>query len=61
MRNLHAADHHPIRITKAGKYFAKELGLGSILPVKIRDIHKSEKKYIAISVVDYENKAIKQK
>ena len=52
------ANHHPARITKADKYFPKRLDFKDIkLPVKIRDIHKIEKKNaIGISVFGYENK-----
>ena len=30
VRYLHPADHHPARITKAGKYFAKEFDFKDI-------------------------------
>ena len=55
---LNPADHHPTRITKAEKNFAKKLDFKGIkLPVKIRDIHKIEKKNsIAFIVIGYENK-----
>ena len=56
---LNPADHHPARITKADKDFAKTLGFKDIkFPVKIRDIHKIENKNsIDISVFGHENKA----
>ena len=45
VKYLHPADHHPARITKADKNFAKELDFkDKKFPVKIRDIHKIEKK-----------------
>ena len=58
VRYLNPADHHPARITKADKDFAKKLDFKGIkFPVKIRDIHKMEKKNsIDISVFGYENK-----
>ena len=58
VRYLNRANHHPARITKADKDFAKRLGFKDIkFPVKIRDIHKIEKKNsIGISVFGYENK-----
>ena len=38
---LNPADHHPARIAKADKNFAKTLDFQDIkLAVKIRDIHK---------------------
>ena len=57
VRYLNRANHHPARITKADKDFAKRLGFKDIkFPVKIRDIHKIEKKNsIGISVFGYEN------
>ena len=40
-----SADYYPARITKANKNFAKRLDFKDIkFPVKIRDIHKIEKK-----------------
>ena len=58
VRYLNPADHHPARITKADKDFAKRLDFKDIkFPVKIRDIHKIEKKSsIGNSVFGYENK-----
>ena len=45
VRYLNPADHHPPRITKADKDFAKTLDFKNInFPVKIRDIHKIENK-----------------
>ena len=44
VRYLNPADHHPARITKADKDFAKRLDFKDIkFPVKIRDIRKIEK------------------
>ena len=59
VRYLIPADHNPRRITKADKDFAKRLDFKDIkFPVKIRDIHKIEKKKnsIGINVLGYENK-----
>ena len=45
VRYLNPADHHPARITKAGKDFAKNLDFkDKRFPVKVRHIHKIEKK-----------------
>ena len=45
VRYLNPADHYPAKITKADKDFAKKLDFKDIkFPVKIRDIHKIEKK-----------------
>ena len=45
VRYLNLANHHPARIAKAGKHFAKTLDFKDIkFPVKIRDIHKIGKK-----------------
>ena len=57
IRYLNPADHHPAGITKADKDFAKKLDFKDIkFPVKIRGIHKIEKKNsIGISVFSYEN------
>ena len=51
-------DHNPRRITKGDKDFAKRLDFKYIkFPVKIRDVHKIEKKNsIIISIFGYENK-----
>ena len=58
VRYSNPADRNPTRIAKAGKYFATKLGFkDKKFPVKIRDIHKIEKKNsIGISVFGYENK-----
>ena len=58
VRYLQPADHHPARIRKVDKGFAKELDFKDIkCPVKIRDIHKTKKKKsITISDFGYENK-----
>ena len=57
VKYLKLADHHPARITKADKDFAKMLDFKDIkIPVKIRDIYKIENKNsIDISVFGYEN------
>ena len=45
VKYLHPADHHPARITKANKNFAKELDFKEIkFSVKVRDIRKIEKR-----------------
>ena len=45
VRYLHHAHHHPARIRKADKDFAKKLDFKDIkFPVKIRDIQEIEKK-----------------
>ena len=45
VRYLNLADHDPRKITKSNKGFAKRLDFKDIkFPVKIRDIHKIEKK-----------------
>ena len=56
-RYLNPADHHPARITKGDKGFAKSLDFKDMnFPVKIRDIHKIENyNSINISVFGYEN------
>ena len=42
---LNPGNHLPVRITKTDKEFAKKLAFADIkFPVKIRDIHKIEKK-----------------
>ena len=58
VRYLNPADHNPRIITKTDKNFAKRLDFKEIkFLVKIRDIHKIEKKNsTGISVVGYENK-----
>ena len=44
-RHLNPADHHPARIRKVDKDFAKELDFKDIkFPIKIKYIHKIEKK-----------------
>ena len=55
---INIQNHHPARITKADKYFAKRLDIKNLkFPVKTIDIHKIEqKKSIGNSVVGYENK-----
>ena len=45
VRYLNPVHHHPTRITKADRDFPKKIHYKNIkLPVKIRDIHKIEKK-----------------
>ena len=45
VRYLNPANHHPARITKGDKDFAKKIDFKDVkYPVKIRDIHKIEKK-----------------
>ena len=45
VRYLQPEDHHPAKITKANKDFAKRLDFKDMkFPVKIKDIHKIEKK-----------------
>ena len=45
VRYLNPADHHPARITKDDKDFAKKVDFKGIkFPIKICDIHKIEKK-----------------
>ena len=58
VRYLNPANHHTARITKDDQNFAKKIGFKDIKhPVKIRDIHKIEKKSsIGITVVGCENK-----
>ena len=58
VRYLNSADHKPRRITKTDKDFAKRLDFKDIkFPVKIRNIHKIEKKNsIGIRVFGYGNK-----
>ena len=55
---IRSSDHHPSRITKAAKDFAKMLDFKDInFPVNIRDIHQIEKKNsIGISDFRYDNK-----
>ena len=60
VRYLQPEDHHPAKITKANKDFAKRLDFKDMkFPVKIRGIHKIEKKKkksIGIIVFGFENK-----
>ena len=55
---LTPADHHPVRIRKVDRLFGDELDIEDVkFAVKIKDIHKIEKKNsISISVFVYENK-----
>ena len=51
VRHLYPADHHSARIRKIDKDFARKLDFEGInFPVKIRDIHKIEKKNISALV-----------
>ena len=58
MRYLNPVDHNQRRITKPNKEFAQKIDFKNIkFPVKIRDIHKIEKRNsIGISAFGYENK-----
>ena len=59
MRYLLAADHQPARVWKVDRMLEGELDIKDIkFPIKIRDIHKIEKKNysIGISILGYENK-----
>ena len=58
VRYFNPANHHPTRIIKGEKDFARKLDFKDIkFPVIIRDIHKIEKKNsTGISVFGYENK-----
>ena len=58
VRYVNLSEHNPRRITNADKGFVKRLHFKDIkFPVKVRDIHKIEKKNsICISVSGYENK-----
>ena len=51
-RCLNHTDHHPARIAKADRDFAKTLYFEDIkFPVKVRDVHNIEKKNsVSISV-----------
>ena len=53
IRYLNLVNHHPARITKSDKDFPKKLDFKELkFPVKVRDIHKNEKKnYIGVSVL----------
>ena len=52
IRYLHPADHHPAKIRKVDKDFAEELDLkDKKLPLKIRYIHKIEKRRILSPLV----------
>ena len=58
VRYSHAADHHPARIREVDWWFEDDVKFLKIkLPVKIRDIHKIEKRNsIATSAFHHENK-----
>ena len=58
VRYLNPTDHNPRRITKVDKLFGDELDFEDTnFPVKIKDIHKIDKKNsIGVSVFGYENK-----
>ena len=57
VRYVNPTDHDPRRITKANKDFTKKIDFKDIkFPVKVRDMHKTEKKnFISIRVSGYEN------
>ena len=56
-KHLNPVDHHPERIRKIDKDFVRKLDFkGLKFPVKIRDIHKIEKKCTSFSVFGYEDK-----
>ena len=58
VRHLNPADQHPAKARKNDEEFEKKLDFKDIkFPVKIRDIHKIEKKnWTSISIFGYENK-----
>ena len=59
VRYLNPVDRNPARITKADEDFVKNTDFKDIkCPVKVRDVHKIEKKkkFVSISVFGYENK-----
>ena len=60
VRYLNFADHHSTIIRKIDKGFERKLDFkDKKIPVKIRDIHKIEKKKcVSLSVFGYENKVI---
>ena len=62
MNALNPADRTPARITKADKEFAKKLDFKDIkFPVKLRDIHKIEKKNsMGISGFGYQKGVVKK-
>ena len=52
VRYLHPADYQPAIIRQADKDFARELDFKDTkIPVKIRDIHKIEKKTVLSTLV----------
>ena len=57
VRYLNPADHNPRRVTEADKDFQTDLILKTKFPVKIRNVHKIEKRNsIGISSSGYGNK-----
>ena len=58
VRYSHPADHHPARTRQVDKLYGGKLDFKDIkFPLKVRDIHKIEKKNsISISVFGYKNK-----
>ena len=58
VRYLHPTDHNPRRITKVDKIYGDKLDFKDIeFPVKVRDIHKIERKNSIPSIVlGYEDK-----
>ena len=58
VRYLHPADNNPVRIRKIDEDLARKIDLKDIkFPVKIRNIHKTEKKKncIGIILLDYKS------
>ena len=58
VRYSHPADHHPARTRQVDRLYGGKLDFKDIkFPLKVRDIHKIEKKNsISISVFGYKNK-----
>ena len=58
VRYLNPPDHHPAKIRKVDKDFARGIDFKDIkFPIKVRDIHKIEKEScISISVFGYEKR-----
>ena len=62
VRYLNPGDHNPRRIIKVYKDFAKRLDFKGIkFPVKIRDIHKIEKKKFPYKIREIKKKKKKKK
>ena len=58
VRYLHTPDHHPAIIREVGELYGDNLAFKDVkFSVKVRDIHKIERKLsISINVFGYENK-----